>query len=50
MAERLRDINPLVELTVVNDYIKDQKSVTVRVNNVKYDDNDKITELELIKK
>lgn len=31
-------------------YIKDQKSVTVRVNNVKYDDNDKITELELIKK
>lgn len=31
-------------------YIKDQKSVTVRVNNVKYDDNDKIIELELIKK
>ena len=31
-------------------YIKDQKSVTVRVNNVKYNDNDKITELELIKK
>ena len=31
-------------------YIKDQKSVTVRVNNEKYDDNDKITELELIKK
>ena len=26
MAERLRDINPLVELTVVNDYIKDQKT------------------------
>ena len=31
-------------------YIKDQKSVTVRVNNIKYDDNNKITELELIKK
>lgn len=31
-------------------YIKDQKSVTVRVNNVKYDNNNKITELELIKK
>lgn len=31
-------------------YIKDQKNVTVRVNNIKYDDNDKITELELIKK
>ncbi len=26
MAERIRDINPLVELTVVNDYIKDQKT------------------------
>lgn len=26
MAERLRDINPLVELNVVNDYIKDQKT------------------------
>ncbi len=31
-------------------YIKDQKSVTVHVNNIKYDDNNKITELELIKK
>lgn len=31
-------------------YIKDQKSVAVRVNNIKYDDNNKITELELIKK
>ncbi len=31
-------------------YIKDQKKVSVRVNNIKYDDNDKITELELIKK
>lgn len=31
-------------------YIKDQKNVTVRVNNIKYDANDKITELELIKK
>ena len=31
-------------------YIKDQKSVTVRVNNIKYNDNNKITELELIKK
>lgn len=31
-------------------YIKDQKNVTVRVNNIKYDDNNKITELELIKK
>lgn len=31
-------------------YIKDQKNVTVRVNNIKYDNNNKITELELIKK
>ena len=31
-------------------YIKDQKKVPVRVNNIKYDENDKITELELIKK
>ena len=31
-------------------YIKDQKNVSVRVNNVKYDNNNKITELELIKK
>ena len=31
-------------------YIKDQKNVAVRVNNVKYDNNNKITELELIKK
>lgn len=31
-------------------YIKDQKKVSVRVHNIKYDDNDKITELELIKK
>lgn len=31
-------------------YIKDQKKVNVGVNNIKYDDNDKITELELIKK
>lgn len=31
-------------------YIKDQKKVSVRVNNIKYDENDKITELELIKK
>ena len=30
-------------------YIKDQKKVAVRVNNIKYDDNNKITELELIK-
>lgn len=31
-------------------YIKDHKNVVVRVNNVKYDNNNKITELELIKK
>ena len=31
-------------------YIKDQKKVAVGVNNIKYDDNGKITELELIKK
>ncbi len=31
-------------------YLKDQKEVKVRVNNIKYDDNQKITELELIKK
>lgn len=30
-------------------YIKDQKKVAVRVNDIKYDDNGKITELELIK-
>ena len=30
-------------------YIKDQKKVTVRVNDVKFDENYKITELELIK-
>ena len=31
-------------------YIKDQKEVNVRVHNMKYDNNNKITELELIKK
>ena len=31
-------------------YIKDQKKVDVSVNNVKYDNNNKIVELELIKK
>lgn len=31
-------------------YIKDQKVVNVDVNNIKYDNNHKITELELIKK
>lgn len=31
-------------------YIKDQKKVNVSVDNVKYDENNKITELELIKK
>ena len=31
-------------------YIKDQKRVTVNVNDIKYDDNKKIIELELIKK
>ena len=31
-------------------YIKDQKKVAVGVSNVKYDGNNKITELELIKK
>lgn len=30
-------------------YIKDQKKVSVSVNNIKYDNDDKITELELIK-
>ena len=30
-------------------YIKDQKKVAVRVNDIKYDDNGKITDLELIK-
>ena len=30
-------------------YIKDQKKVSVRINNIKYDNNNKITELELIK-
>ena len=30
-------------------YIKDQKKVAVRVNDIKYDNNNKITELELIK-
>ncbi len=31
-------------------YIKDQKKVSVGVKNIKYDSNEKITELELIKK
>ena len=31
-------------------YIKDQKKVAVRVNDIKYDNDNKITELELIKK
>lgn len=31
-------------------YIKDQKVVNVDINNIKYDNNNKITELELIKK
>lgn len=31
-------------------YIKDQKKVSVSVKNIKYDNNNKITELELIKK
>lgn len=31
-------------------YIKDQKEVAVGISNVKYDSNNKITELELIKK
>lgn len=31
-------------------YIKDQKKVNVGVKNIKYDNNNKITELELIKK
>lgn len=30
-------------------YIKDQKKVSVSVNDIKYDENNKITELELIK-
>ena len=38
--------------TAVNylNYLKDQKKVTVNVDNVKYNENNKITELELIKK
>ena len=38
--------------TAVNylNYLKDQKKVNVNVDNVKYNDNKKITELELIKK
>lgn len=38
--------------TAVNylNYLKDQKKVTVKVNNIKYNENNKITELELIKK
>ena len=38
--------------TAVNylNYIKDQKKVNVKVDNVKFDENNKITELELIKK
>lgn len=31
-------------------YIKDQKKVDVNINNIKYDNNNKITELELTKK
>ena len=31
-------------------YLKDQKKVNVKVNNVKYNENNKITELELMKK
>lgn len=31
-------------------YIKDQKKVAVRINDIKYDNDNKITELELIKK
>ena len=31
-------------------YLKDQKKVNVRINNVKYNEQNKITELELIKK
>ena len=31
-------------------YIKDQKKVAVGIHNIKYDNNNKITELELIKK
>ncbi|MBP5644049.1 MAG: hypothetical protein J6X10_07480 [Bacteroidales bacterium] len=38
--------------TAVNylNYLKDQKKVTVNVDNIKYNENNKITELELIKK
>lgn len=31
-------------------YLKDKKEVNVRINDIKYDNNNKITELELIKK
>ena len=31
-------------------YLKDQKAVNVRINDIKYNVNKKITELELIKK
>ena len=38
--------------TAVNylNYIKDQKKVNVKVNDIKYNSENKITELELIKK
>ena len=38
--------------TAVNylNYLKDQKKVTVNVDNIKYNEENKITELELIKK
>ena len=38
--------------TAVNylNYLKDQKKVTVNVDNIKYNENNKMTELELIKK
>lgn len=36
LAERLRDINPALELTIVNDYIKDDKTYTL-LDAARYD-------------
>lgn len=36
LAERLRDINPALELTIVNDYIKDEKTYTL-LDAARYD-------------
>jgi tRNA A37 threonylcarbamoyladenosine dehydratase len=36
MAERLRDINPVIQLTVVNEFIKDERMVQLLENNYDY--------------